>query len=89
MTSITPTFMNTSDEALARFSPEERNCYQDREFKLPNLAYNDGFRHSMQNCLYEGVLKKIIPDCGCLPTFTDFNVQHLELCTGEKLRDQN
>ena len=47
--------------------------------------FDAGYRYSIKNCLYEGALQKIIPECGCLPSFTENNYHNLEICTGEKL----
>lgn len=45
----------------------------------------DGYRYSIKNCLYEGVLQKIISECYCLPSFVELNVHNLPICIGEKL----
>ena len=53
--------------------------------------YNDlimfigGYRYSIKNCLYEGVLQKIISECSCLPSFVELNNHNLSICIGEKL----
>ena len=39
LAALTPTIINTTDSALRRFEPLERDCYVDDEFQLPNLAY--------------------------------------------------
>ena len=44
-----------------------------------------GYRYSIKNCLYEGVLQKIISECSCLPSFVELNRKNLPICTGEKL----
>lgn len=86
LASITPTILKTSDIALTRFKPIERDCYTDDEFLLPNLKWDDGYRYSVKNCLYEGALQKIITNCSCLPSFVEYNHNKLEICVSEKLR---
>jgi hypothetical protein len=44
LASITPTFLNTTPATIARFDPVDRDCYQDHEFRLPNLIYDGGYR---------------------------------------------
>lgn len=44
LAALTPSFLNTSDTAIGRFSPVDRDCYLDSEFKFPNLLWDDGFR---------------------------------------------
>ncbi len=85
MVSITPSVINTTETALRRFSPVERDCYTDEEFQLPNLLWEYGYRYSIKNCLYEAVIQKIIKNCSCFPS-TASNVKNLEICTGKKLK---
>ena len=85
LTAITPSILDTREVALNRFSPEDRDCYIDEEFRLPNLYYEGGYRYSVKNCLYEGALQKIINECHCLPSFVEYNLQDLDICVAEKL----
>ena len=85
LAAITPTRIETGNISLARFEPTRRGCYVDKEFYFQNLNWDYAFRYSIKNCLYEGALQKIIPVCGCLPSFVEYNYNNLEICTGEKL----
>ncbi len=40
LVATTPTILNTTEKALGRFSPIERDCYKEDEFKLPTLKYS-------------------------------------------------
>jgi len=40
LVAMTPTILNTTENAFNRFSPTDRDCYQDGEFKLPTLKEN-------------------------------------------------
>ena len=48
---IKPTLTHTTDEAIAKFIPEERDCFADGEANLTYLPYDKGYRYSMNNCL--------------------------------------
>ena len=84
--SIIPTIFNTTKSAVERFTPLERDCYLDDEFQLPNLRWDFGFRYSIINCLYESVLQKIMDNCSCLQSSSDFNFKNISACTGRKLQ---
>ena len=80
--------LNTTEEALNKFrnQPDKRDCYTEKEFFFRYMSYPDGFRYSMQNCLYESVLEVIIDDCKCTPSFANFRLNlDLEVCRGRKL----
>ena len=64
---LKPTISNTSENAISRFSPEERGCYADLEMNLTYLRYEDGFRYEMNNCLIDQVMRDIIWNCRCAP----------------------
>ena len=86
MASVTPSILSTTDVAIHRFTPLERDCYIDQEFSLPNLKWDGGYRYSIMNCLYEGVLQMIITNCSCLPSFVEYNIKNYTICMGENLR---
>lgn len=44
LTAITPTILNTTNGAIDRFNPQDRDCYKDDEFRLPNLIWDGGYR---------------------------------------------
>ena len=64
---LTPMIFNTSENAITRFTPQERGCYTDDEFKLKIVNREDGFRYSLINCLYSALLEKIASNCSCAP----------------------
>lgn len=52
-------------DAINRFSPEDRACRTDNEFKLRYLVKEQGYRYSMLNCLTDIVIENTIKSCGC------------------------
>jgi len=86
LASMSPSIINTSDSALNRFSPADRDCYTDEEFLLPNLLWEGGFRYSVKNCLYESVIQHIITNCSCFPAFVEYNIKNIPYCSGTKLK---
>ena len=45
MAALTPSILNTTVAAIARFGPDDRDCYQDNEFKFKHLRWEDGLRY--------------------------------------------
>ena len=87
LVSMTISILNTTTSALV-FDPKSRDCYTDPEFKFQYLKYGYGFHYSMQNCLYEAVLQKILQNCDCKPKFVNFkleNIPDVTICSGQKL----
>ena len=83
---MTVTVLNTTEEALS-FTPEVRGCYKSRDFFFKYMTYDQGFRYSMNNCLYESVLEVILSDCKCIPSFVNFNVSSAnitQICRGQR-----
>ena len=70
---MTPTILNTTESALS-MAPEDRNCYTQEEFYFKYMQYEQGFRYSMQNCLYESVLEAILDIYNCTPSFVNFEL---------------
>ena len=62
-------------------APEIRNCYTQEEFYFHYMSYDQGFRYSMQNCLYESVLNAIIEIYNCKPSFVNFDLAGMTLKT--------
>ena len=48
---VKPLLTHTTDEAIAKFIPEERGCFADGEANLTYLPYDKGYRYVMNNCL--------------------------------------
>ena len=81
------TILNATEAVINRFTPKDRDCYTDEEFKFELLKYEYGFRYSMPNCLYASVLERIIKNCHCEPYFADFGnidmgIRDLPWCKG-------
>ena len=77
---LTPTILNTTMDALD-MKPVVRNCYKQEEFYFHYMQFEQGFRYSMQNCLYESVLEAIIETFDCIPNFVNFDLGNLTLKT--------
>ena len=89
LSAMTFTVLNTTEEALTAFTPLKRDCYTEKEFYLKYMNWADGFRYSMQNCLYESVLEHIIDHCKCVPAFAanfKLNIKPMPtVCRGKDL----
>ena len=80
---VVPTTVETTNEAIQKFQPEERNCYTEEEFDLryhSKKAYESllpwpGFRYSMDNCLYDAFIQRVIDECNC--SYAGFNFTRL------------
>ena len=59
---LVPTVIETTSDAISKFEPEKRGCYNDEEFEL---RYMHGLRYSMDNCLYDAFLERVVQDCNC------------------------
>ena len=64
---VTPTLIVTSENAMRRFSPAERDCYSEDEISLKYLPRDHGFRYEMSNCLFESAFENILRVCKCFP----------------------
>jgi hypothetical protein len=83
LAALTPMIINTSENALVRFTPDKRGCYRDEEFHLKTLTWDDGYRYSMNNCLYSSLLEKMFENCSCIPSFfapSPDNIIDLPMC---------
>ena len=89
LAAMTLTVLNTTEEALTAFDPIKRDCYTETEFHLKYMNWAEGFRYSMQNCLYESVLEHTIDHCKCIPSLVNFKLNitkpTLTLCQGKDL----
>ena len=87
---VKPTITYTTNDAISKFSPEDRLCYTDGEANLTYLAYWLGYRYEMNNCLIDEGIRDIIWNCRCIPKFIyDSAVAEytafIPHCTGRKL----
>ena len=86
LASIIPSIYTITNSAIDRFTPLERDCYLDEEFKLPHLKWEFGYRYSMINCLFEAALQKIMTNCSCLHTSSHYKPKNISYCSGRKLQ---
>ena len=94
MINLKPTITYTTDEAISKFSPEERKCYVDEEVKLNFINRDFGYKYEMNNCLIDEAIRDIIWNCRCRPNFVIHQeiseyVKLLPFCTGKKLLCSN
>ena len=94
---LEPTISTTTEEAISKFTPKERNCYSKGEVNLTHLVYEDGFRYEMNNCIIDNGIKDIVWNCRCKPRVWDicyscgenneyYNaIKTLPYCTGKSL----
>ena len=66
---VTPSLTTTTESAIFRLSPEERDCYTDDEISLKYLRPKDGYRYGMDNCLFIAAFEQILEECKCYPGF--------------------
>ena len=59
--------IDITSAALQKFSPKERKCWTDEEITLTGLNYSDGYRYTMNNCLYEATMQVAYKNCSCYP----------------------
>ena len=90
---VTPTTTYTTDSAIHRFNPEQRDCYTDEEISLKYLPNKDGYRYGVRNCLFESSFENILEKCKCYPGYNkglveDHNLD-LKPCVGEGLACMN
>ena len=71
-------------QALARFTPEQRDCYREDEIDLMYLPKSHGYRYEMSNCLFEASLQQIELQCNCTPKYFVGTVEGFEACEGKK-----
>ena len=74
LVSMTAEIMNTTEDAISRFSSDLRTCYAQGEVDFKYLQRDDGYRYSIDNCFYEAVLGKIIDNCQCVPFFVTVDI---------------
>ena len=72
----------TTEDAIRRFDPDLRQCYRDDEFNFFYLNDESGYRYSIDNCLYEAVILKVIKECKCTPFFAKLPNVDLQRCVG-------
>jgi hypothetical protein len=70
---------NTTETATSRFTPNERGCYTDDEFKLKTLRLEDGYKYSLMNCFYSALIEKIATNCSCAPKMFGITSGYLHL----------
>lgn len=53
-------FLYTHQNAMERFSPQQRDCYSENEINLKYLPRDHGYRYEMSNCLFEATFEHIL-----------------------------
>ena len=90
---VIPVTTYTTKNALARFNPEERDCYNDDEISLKYLPRRDGYRYGIGNCLFEAAFENILERCKCYPGYSQGLVYKHNLdikpCSGTNLNCMN
>ena len=87
--SVTPTLTVTTERAAKRFSPEDRMCYFDDEFRFKYLP-PDLYRYSLSNCLFAATHNEIIEKCQCVPFFHTLAYNDVgKVCSGNSLLCMN
>ena len=64
---VSTTLVTTSNGALNRFSPMDRDCFSENEMSFKYLPRDYGYRYALGNCLYESTLEEIVQKCNCFP----------------------
>ena len=87
---LKPSITYLTEDAIARFTPEERDCYGKGEVNLNYLAYEFGYRYEMNNCLIDKEIGEIIWNCRCLPPFFFDEIIYdylpiIKTCSGKNL----
>ena len=73
-------------DALERFTPEERQCYQRKEVKLQFL--NQEIPYSYGNCHYNLAQFRIYKECNCSGPYGEI-IDNFTNCYGESLKCTN
>ena len=82
LVAVSASILNTTAQALKNFSPDERDCYSDSEFRFRYLRADLFYRYSIDNCLYEAVTSRIEEQCGCTPSIFFGNLKTKRNCVG-------
>ena len=85
---VKPIISYTTNNAIGRFTPDERGCYANGEANLTYLVQKHGYRYQLNNCLIDRVIRDIIWECRCVPYLDLHNRYYLEFlpwCTGKGL----
>ena len=82
------TEITTSESAISRFAPVQRDCYTHDEVNLTALPLYKGYRMSMKNCLYDKALKDTLTECKCRPPFYVLGAvgKNMSTCQGTQLK---
>ena len=65
--SVSTELISTSNGALKRFNPMDRECFSENEIYLKYLPREYGYRYAFGNCIYESTLEQIVQNCKCFP----------------------
>lgn len=81
-----PTQVHTTEAAIKRFTPTQRNCYTDEELNLTHFTEDLGFAYSLNNCIYEAALQATLEKCKCHPYYFYYGKTNLKACRGSSLQ---
>ena len=79
---ITPILHKTSERAIKRFSPHERQCDEESDITYQHIKYP--YRKSLKNCLFEAIIQETIKQCQCSPSFVEPTPEY-PACKGYQL----
>ena len=70
---LTPSLSSITNSALSRFSPKKRQCYAEDEIGLTYFPLSRGYMYSMDNCIFEATVQKVVRRCNCHPPDLNFH----------------
>ena len=87
---IKPILTFTTDQAISKFSPDERGCFTKDEVRLNHLKRTTGYHYDLNNCIIDEGIRDIIWNCRCIPNFVRYEdtQEYFEVfsyCTGKGL----
>ena len=80
---VSSTLIRTTEEAIKRFKPYERNCWVESEIGFHYIPYDMFFQYSMSNCLFEAAMQEAHKTCDCIPSFIK---ESTNPCFGKELK---
>ena len=89
---LTPTIIYTTNDAIAKLTPDQRGCYVEGENNMTYLKYSGGYRNGLKNCLIDQGIRDILWNCRCRPIFASAGFSgslKVPACTGKELHCAN
>ncbi len=66
---VAPSLYYTSESAISRLKPADRQCFEDREVNLTYLSWDLGFHYDLSNCLLNMAINRAFEECNCTPFY--------------------